>query len=243
MGQFETPISRFRVFMRSSLVLYVVSAGPSSLTTFAICHCWTHLLYPLHYHPYYLIISWWRHQMKTFSALLALCEGKPPITGGFHWQRAVTGSFDIFFHLCLNRRPSKQSRRWFETPSRSSWCHYNVLSNSIQCHHHPHTLQWRHNDRDDVSNHRLLDCLHNRLFSHQSKNMSKLRVTGLYKGNSPVTGEFPAQRASNAENVSIWWRSHHMNQHLVIMGKILRNIIQCWVDVHGINHRLHKSFK
>ena len=32
---------------------------------------------------------------------------------------------------------------------------------------------------------------------------SKLRVTGLCAGNSPVTGEFPAQMASNAENVSI----------------------------------------
>ena len=37
---------------------------------------------------------------------------------------------------------------------------------------------------------------------------SKLRVTGLCEGNSPVTGEFPAQRASNAENASIWWRHH-----------------------------------
>ena len=37
---------------------------------------------------------------------------------------------------------------------------------------------------------------------------SKLRVTGLCEGNSPVTGEFPAQRASNAEHVSIWWRHH-----------------------------------
>ena len=37
---------------------------------------------------------------------------------------------------------------------------------------------------------------------------SKLRVTGLCAGNSPVTGEFPAQMASNAENVSIWWRHH-----------------------------------
>ena len=27
-------------------------------------------------------------------------------------------------------------------------------------------------------------------------------------GNSPGTGEFPAQMASNAENVSIWWRHH-----------------------------------
>ena len=27
-------------------------------------------------------------------------------------------------------------------------------------------------------------------------------------GNSPGTGEFPAQMASNAKNVSIWWRHH-----------------------------------
>ena len=37
---------------------------------------------------------------------------------------------------------------------------------------------------------------------------SKLRVTGLCAGNSSVTGEFPAQMASNEENVSIWWRHH-----------------------------------
>ena len=42
----------------------------------------------------------------------------------------------------------------------------------------------------------------------QIKDTSKLRVTGLCVGNSPVTGEFPAQMASNAENVSIWWRHH-----------------------------------
>ena len=40
------------------------------------------------------------------------------------------------------------------------------------------------------------------------KKTSKLRVTGLCAGNSPGTGEFPAQMASNAENVSIWWRHH-----------------------------------
>ena len=37
---------------------------------------------------------------------------------------------------------------------------------------------------------------------------SKLRVTGLCAANSPVTSEFPAQKANNAENVSIWWRHH-----------------------------------
>ena len=44
----------------------------------------------------------------------------------------------------------------------------------------------------------------------RSKKTSKLRVTGLCVGNLPVTGEFPAQRASNAENVSIWWRHHKL---------------------------------
>ena len=46
------------------------------------------------------------------------------------------------------------------------------------------------------------------LFSHRWKNTSKLHVTGLCVGNSPATGEFPAQRDSDAENVSIWWRHH-----------------------------------
>ena len=71
-------------------------------------------------------------------------------------------------------------------------------------------LQWRHNGHDDVSNHQPHDCLLNRLFRCRSKKTSKLRVTGLCVGNSPVTGEFPAQMASNAENVSIWWRHHGM---------------------------------
>ena len=69
-------------------------------------------------------------------------------------------------------------------------------------------LQWRHNDHDGVSNHQPRDCLLNRLFRRRSTKTSKLRVTGLCEGNSPVTGEFPAQRSSNAENVSIWWRHH-----------------------------------
>ena len=50
--------------------------------------------------------------------------------------------------------------------------------------------------------HQPNDCLLNRLFRRRSKKKSKLRVTGLCAGNSPVTGEFPAQRASDAENVS-----------------------------------------
>ena len=56
------------------------------------------------------------------------------------------------------------------------------------------TLQRRHNARDGVSNHQPHDCLLNCLFRDRSKKTSKLRVIGLWAGNSPLTGEFPAQR-------------------------------------------------
>ena len=75
------------------------------------------------------------------------------------------------------------------------------------------TLRWRHNARDSVSNHQPHDCFLNRLFRRRSKKTPKLRVTGLCVGKSPGTGEFPAQMASNTENVSIWWRHHELNLH------------------------------
>ena len=71
-----------------------------------------------------------------------------------------------------------------------------------------HSLHWNHNGRDGVSNHQPHDFLLNRLFRCRSKKTSKLRVTGLCVGNSPWSGEFPAQMVSNAEKVSIWWRHH-----------------------------------
>ena len=59
-------------------------------------------------------------------------------------------------------------------------------------------LQWRHNEYNDVSNHRRPDCLLNRL----------IHVAGLCRGYSLVTDEFPTQKVSDAENVSIWLRHH-----------------------------------
>ena len=79
-----------------------------------------------------------------------------------------------------------------------------------------YSLQWRHNGRDSVSNHQPHDCFLNRLFRHISKKTSKLRVTGLCAGNSPEVGEFPAQMASNAENVSIG--CHHTPWSIRVNG-------------------------
>ena len=76
-----------------------------------------------------------------------------------------------------------------------------------------HSLQWHHNERNCVSNHQPHECLINRLLRHRWKRILKFRVSGLCEGNSPATSEFPAQRASNAENVFIWWR-HHVNTNV-----------------------------
>ena len=71
------------------------------------------------------------------------------------------------------------------------------------CYYAQVSLQWRHIDRDVVSNHRRFDGLLDHLFRHRSKKTSNFRTTGLRLGNSPVTGEFPSQMASDAENSSI----------------------------------------
>ena len=79
----------------------------------------------------------------------------------------------------------------------------------------PYSLHWRHNGHDSVSNHQPHDCLLNRVFRRRSKKISKLCVNGLCAGNSPETGEFPAQMVSNAEYVSIWSRHHSGWRYLV----------------------------
>ena len=76
----------------------------------------------------HLLLTWWCHQMETFSALLAICVGNSPVPGEFPTQRPVTRSFDVFFDLHLNKRLSKQPWGWwFETLSCPLWPHRNEV--------------------------------------------------------------------------------------------------------------------
>ena len=52
-------------------------------------------------------LTWWRLQIETFPAFLALCEGNPPVTCGFPSQRPVTQSFDVF--LCAPEQMAEQT--------------------------------------------------------------------------------------------------------------------------------------
>ena len=75
--------------------------------------------------------TWWRHQMETFSALLAIVRFTGP-----RWiprtQKPSTRSFDVFFDLRLNKRLGKQSWGWwFETVPRPLWRHGNENYNTL----------------------------------------------------------------------------------------------------------------
>ena len=68
----------------------------------------------------------WRHQMETFCTLLTLCEGNPPVTGGFPSQRPVTWCFDVFFDLCLTKRLNKNKNNWGAGYLRRYCAHFDV---------------------------------------------------------------------------------------------------------------------
>ena len=97
--------------------------------------------------------------------------------------------------------------------------YYQVIMTTSCILHIP--LHWHHNERNGISNRRCPDCLLNHLFRCRSKKTSMLCITGPCEGNSLATGEFSAQRASDVENVSIWWHHHencHLNWYLQLMG-------------------------
>ena len=147
-----------------------------------------------------IAMSCWRTLHSYAFRMNAINDGL--FLRGIHWwsvgpltKYPLMRNFDIYLSLHFpNKLNTQSSCQWFET----SWCLCSVLA-----------LHWRHNDHDGVSNHQPHGCLLNPLF--RSKKTSKLRVTGLCAGNSPGPVNSPAQRASNAENVSIWWR-HHGNE-------------------------------
>ena len=117
-------------------------------------------------------------------------------------------SREMLHFTCQQNSPSKSNKVQQNANAPTNTIVWDV-STFDECWYCPRlSLQWRHNGHNNVSNHQPHDCLLNRLFRRTSKKTSKLRVTGLCVGNSPGTGEFPAQMASIAENVSIWWRHH-----------------------------------
>ena len=106
--------------------------------------CCSEFVVPIVFGGHIAAPSWCRHQMETFSALLAICAGNSPVPGEFRTQRPVTRSLGVFFDLRLNKRLSKNReagdlRRyrahydvtvmlvWFKTP----WLHHQAVRHLI----------------------------------------------------------------------------------------------------------------
>ena len=108
-----------------------------SLDAFKAPGRWMFTFVATHMQNAHRTLPWWRHQMETVSALLAICAGNSPVPGEFPAQRPATRSFDVFFDLRLNKRLNKQSSAWwFETLSRPLWRHSNVeKSNEVTLTH------------------------------------------------------------------------------------------------------------
>ena len=82
-----------------------------------------------------------------------------------------------------------------------------------------YSLQWRHNGRESVSNHQPHD-FYSIVYSDADQRKHQRSASLAFAGNSPGTGEFPAQMASYVENVSIWWRLHGNCAHFILLRRI-----------------------
>ena len=127
-------------------------------------------------------------QIFCGSVWITALERMTPFYIGCGTPVGKCSSLCIYAHICL------------------LCCRVTLVTNCARCYKISYPLRWSHNERDGVSNHQRHVYLLKRLFRRRSNKASKLRVTGLCAGNSPGIGEFPAQMASNAQSVSIWWR-------------------------------------
>ena len=99
-------------------------------------------------------------------------------------------------------------------------------------------LQWRHNEHNGALNHRHLHYLLILLLRCRSKITSKLHVTGLCQGNPPVNG-FPSQSASNAKNVTIWWRYYVF---VIFQWNVdYHTFALCDTDLHFLSSRIQSN--
>ena len=150
---------------------------------------------------------------ESFLAIVKHRGGKPYIFSQWTWPGFCVLSFEYL---------QKIISTWFMTTQVSQYVMWDLNMYKYEA-----SLQWRHNGRDGISNHRPHDYLPNRLFRRRSKKTSKLRVNDLCEGNSPVTDEFPSQMASHVENVFIGWRHHVYEFKALPIYLILVAIILC----------------
>ena len=164
--------------------------------------------------PEPVFCPWWRHQMETFSALLALCAGTSPVTGELPSRRPVRRSFHAFFDLRLNKRLGKQStHRWFETPSRSLWSHFNA--------------SWKSDSRIIQNRYCKRVCKINQMHKHVSVKSDVLRYRICHRTRSEYHRVLPYRCKSPKGRVE---DLHYFSSNMQFDGFVFcRRIINSWL--------------
>ena len=116
--------------------------------------------------------------------------------------------------VTLGRALTLQKRR----NRTSSWYFPHLLYNPSWLPTYLITLQWRHNERDSVSNQQPCDCLFNCLFRRRSKETSNLRVTGLCAGNSTHKGPVTREMFSFDDVSWRFWKRTNYNLILTVLN-------------------------
>ena len=148
--------------------------------------------------------------------MTGICEGNHLSPMASHHKDQQCGK-----HFCVISTSLMENQTHSSRLPVYFYCQFPLTTNK-QC-MELNALQWRHNGHDGVSNLQRLVCLLSWLTRRRSKKTSQLGVTGLCEGNSPATGEFPLQKASNAEIISIWWRHHGATDYTHQTGLSPRN--------------------
>ena len=157
----------------------------------------------IHFLEWKILVFWYRFNWNLFSLMHFTISHKPALVQIMAW------------HLSGAKSLSESMPAYFTYTYASLGLNKWKMAKIVEIHpqwRHGHTKFITYNDvimttmASQINS--LTIVLLNCSFGHRLKKTSKLRVTGLFAGKSPVTGEFPAQRTNNAENVSIWWRHH-----------------------------------
>ena len=157
---------------------------------------------------------WWRHQMKTFSALLALCCYI--IT--YQWIYLMyCPRFTSLLFDCRNASKFTLNDMGKTDRQQTTAKQHNIL-------------QWRHNERYGVSNHQPHDCLLNRLFRRSSKKTSKFHITGLVRGinrwpvNSPHKGPVTRKMFPFDDVIMIFEHLFHTSLNIIHVRSLCRKL-------------------
>ena len=100
------------------------------------------------------------------------------------------------------------------------------------------SLEWRHNEHHSVSDHQPHDCLINRLFRPRSNKTSKLRVTGLCAGNSPVTIRTISVMFQLSSRRESFFTSYQLERQWRVWSTLLMN---CWINYFDFLYFIPKN--